>query len=409
MKKNANNIRCLAGFALLSCCINAAAQTTIIYQNDFEAPNSFVTPNYWADANSPTSFTTVYPSSGAVIQNYQSPDVIRIGTGVYTDPSGVGGTYSIGMVNPDRELMSFSFDASSAGNFVNFGLDLSKAGLRRITTGATHYYSSSSSALPDLNFSVYDTPNGVFNINTLYANSNAYTLINSGTFTGSHSAYNVMDWTHVIGSFNIASATDGNVTLVLEKPSASATSNRYTVFDNLSIVVSRNAPSQPTISKAFNPATVSPGGVSTLTITITGNNASLLSGVSVTDNLPTPLLLTGNNSTTCTGGTLTGTANTSTLSLSNAALPANGCTITAEVTWPSGQGCTIQPVTNAILGADFQISSLNGFNSKPATTNLACQSTPPPSTPLSVPSLGVLGLLLTSVLLAIFGRRRLKY
>lgn len=367
----------LLPLALLGLTNIGHTQTTVVYQNDFENPTSFTPPDFWADANYPSNFTAIYPTTGAVIQNYRSPDVIKIGAGIYTDPSGIGKTYAIGMVNPERELMSFSFDASGAGNFVNFGIDITKAGLVKMSTGTTHYYDPSPLARPNLNFQIYDTPNGLFNLNTLVSNANAYPLLNSGTFVGKHSPYHVMEWTHLIGSFDITQATDGNVTLVIEKPAASATANRYTVFDNLSIVVSQNAPGEPTITKAFSPATINVGSTGILTLTITGNQASLLTGLSVTDNLPSPLQLTGNNSTTCLDGTLLGSAGSTTLSLINATLPAKGCTITAEVRWPSSQLCT-QPITNTIKDKAFQINSLEGFNPKPASATLTCEETSRP-------------------------------
>ena len=92
--------------------------------------------------------------------------------------------------------------------------------------------------------------------------------------------------------------------------------------------------SQPTISKAFNPKTISVGGTSVLTVTISNGATILITGVDLTDTLPPGLAIAGTPAaaTTCTNGSVTANPGTDTLSLSGATVPAGGsCTFSANV------------------------------------------------------------------------------
>lgn len=90
----------------------------------------------------------------------------------------------------------------------------------------------------------------------------------------------------------------------------------------------------PLVSKAFSPATILRQQTSRLTITIVNPESTALSALSVTDNLPSGLVVasTPSGSTTC-GGTLTATAGASSITLSGGNIAANGvCTLSANVT-----------------------------------------------------------------------------
>ncbi|MBL8521263.1 MAG: DUF11 domain-containing protein [Betaproteobacteria bacterium] len=93
----------------------------------------------------------------------------------------------------------------------------------------------------------------------------------------------------------------------------------------------------PTIAKAFGPATINSGGISTLTITITNPNAGPITVTGVTDTFPTTPMTgivratTPNAATSCAGGVVTHTAGS--VSLMGGSVPAAGtCTITIDVT-----------------------------------------------------------------------------
>lgn len=91
----------------------------------------------------------------------------------------------------------------------------------------------------------------------------------------------------------------------------------------------------PAVNKAFAPASIGAGGMSTLTVTLTNPNATAITGVNVTDNLPGGMIIDtpANVATTCAGGTATATPSGITLALTGASIPASGsCTFSANVT-----------------------------------------------------------------------------
>ncbi len=90
----------------------------------------------------------------------------------------------------------------------------------------------------------------------------------------------------------------------------------------------------PTISKAFNPATIQSGGTSVVTLTLANTNAFPLTGGAFTDTLANMAAVGGTAGGTCTGAnsnTLVG--GSTALSFSGITIPTNGsCTVTFSVT-----------------------------------------------------------------------------
>ncbi len=122
----------------------------------------------------------------------------------------------------------------------------------------------------------------------------------------------------------------------------------------------------PGVTKSFSPATIPAGGTSLLTITLTNDNGSAITGVSFTDTYPGTLSNGGVASTTCGGTATTPTANS--VALSGGTIPANGsCTVTVNVT------STTSPNVNIIPAGALTTSS--GSNLTPATGTLLV--TPP--------------------------------
>ena len=129
----------------------------------------------------------------------------------------------------------------------------------------------------------------------------------------------------------------------------------------------------PGVAKAFSPTTIAAGGVSRLTVTLTNLNASVITGVKVTDNLPGGMTIANpaNAATTCPGGSVSATPSGTTLALSGASIPSGGsCTFAADVTV-----ATAGTYTNTIpAGA---VSSTNAGVNTAGSQSLIV--TPPPS------------------------------
>ncbi|MDR2330582.1 MAG: IPTL-CTERM sorting domain-containing protein, partial [Comamonas sp.] len=137
----------------------------------------------------------------------------------------------------------------------------------------------------------------------------------------------------------------------------------------------------PSVSKAFAPAAVNPGGQSTLTITLKNPGLGApIPNMNVTDVLPAPLKIVS-ASHTCTDGTLTAAAGSSTLSLTGATLPTAGCAITAQVEWPGDaagiSACVATPTVSNRITPPAQFNTAVGQLYTEALAALSCAYTPP--------------------------------
>jgi hypothetical protein len=90
-----------------------------------------------------------------------------------------------------------------------------------------------------------------------------------------------------------------------------------------------------TVAKSFTPPTISTGGTSVLTITLTNPNPGAVTGAAFTDTYPANVVNTATpaGATSCAGGTVTAVAGAGSLALSGGTVPASGsCTVTVNVT-----------------------------------------------------------------------------
>jgi uncharacterized repeat protein (TIGR01451 family) len=124
----------------------------------------------------------------------------------------------------------------------------------------------------------------------------------------------------------------------------------------------------PTVTKAFNLATISSGGTSTLTITINNPNAAAITVTGITDTFPvTPgaglvRAAIPATSTSCTGGAVSSTAGS--VTLTGGTVPANGsCTFQVDVTAATAGG-----YINTIAAGALTTSA--GPSTAPATATL---------------------------------------
>lgn len=164
----------------------------------------------------------------------------------------------------------------------------------------------------------------------------------------------------------------------------------------------------PSISKAFAPNAVVPGGQSTLTISVKNPDLGApIPALAVTDVLPAPLTVVSATHT-CTGGVLTAAAGTNTISLNDATLPTDGCQITAVVAWPGDAGgisaCTANPTVTNRITPSTQFTTAVGQLDTEAVAELNCSYTPPViTTPTAVPTLGEWTLVMLTSLMALLG------
>ena len=129
------------------------------------------------------------------------------------------------------------------------------------------------------------------------------------------------------------------------------------------------ASAAPKLSKAFSPATINAGGVSTLTITLNnpGSTVAKLTAP-LTDYLPWGVVVSGNASTTC-GGAVTANTGSSTATLASGSLiPANSsCTVTVDVT-AKNKGSYYNKLPAGALRTS------NGNNAVPAVATLTVKT-----------------------------------
>jgi len=94
-------------------------------------------------------------------------------------------------------------------------------------------------------------------------------------------------------------------------------------------------PAPPGFSKSFAPATIVPGGESTLTFTIANTSSSAATALAFTDTLPSGMTVAAapDVQNTCTGGTVTAVSGSGVISYTGGAVGAGAsCTIGARVT-----------------------------------------------------------------------------
>lgn len=120
------------------------------------------------------------------------------------------------------------------------------------------------------------------------------------------------------------------------------------------------------LSKAFSPNSIAVGQTSRLTITVFNRTVNPLTGITLTDNLPSGVVLAANPAaqTTCTGGSLQAFPGDTKVTLTGATAPDRqsagtnatqaSCTVTV---WVTSTTPNAAPYTNTITPADFNSNS----------------------------------------------------
>jgi uncharacterized repeat protein (TIGR01451 family) len=149
----------------------------------------------------------------------------------------------------------------------------------------------------------------------------------------------------------------------------------------------------PAVQKNFNPTTVNPGGISTLTIVLNNDNDSAITLLSdMDDTLPANVVVAADPMIggTCTLASVSTGGSTITYA-NGATIPSGGCTITVDVTSPLPGG----PYVNTIPAGELETTA--GNNGAAAIASLLVNPFQPPSvskslapTPLPVNGTAVL-------------------
>lgn len=203
-----------------------AEATTILYDQDFENPATFV--NDGGDVNIFNSVNALYgnqPPGFTFAQAFTVETLLltgnqAFGTG-YSDPSGIGGNYALSMLSSlQNDLIGLSFNVGN-NDFLNVRLNISSIDLSVFSGPFV-----SPGDMPVFEFTLYDNPSGT---NGLGIGSILSTL----QVTGTASDQTVFDWTEVLLPLNTSGNTNGNVTLRID-----LLSGGYAALDNFRIAAS---------------------------------------------------------------------------------------------------------------------------------------------------------------------------
>ncbi len=205
------------------------AQTIQLFYNDFSMPLSTPFPNCGPDL-SVTPVNTIWQGTGSGTggggsweQVWTVETVLINGPdSVYTDSSGLGGDYCLGMLSAfqdDRVALTLFSDTLP---FVNLYMDVSAIDL--VACGGPF-----GTAAPSFHIMVFDSPGGVFNIN------NPGVPLDEDTVYGGPPASDPYHfaWTQVQVGLDVSGSTDGNVSVMWD-----LLSSGYAAFDNVLIEAS---------------------------------------------------------------------------------------------------------------------------------------------------------------------------
>jgi len=198
----------------------ARAQSIVLYENDFEAPNVPVVINCGNSLDT-RGINLLYGTAGFVFNQINTVEAVvhDDAQDLYSDPEGNGGTLSLGMLSTAQDdKLALTFD-SQGRDFVNVGLDLSSIDVN----GCGGPFGV---AAPVMAISLLDSPGGTFAFDQ--------TVLDSGTITGAAApdAF-TFNWTTGVVTLATAGTTDGNVSILFDLQQSG-----YAAFDNLSIVAS---------------------------------------------------------------------------------------------------------------------------------------------------------------------------
>lgn len=219
----------LSSFVCLHATITSA-QDVVIYSNQFITPLTTPSIATWCQldfspdpVNSLWAGTGLGTSSGEFVNTNTVETILITGPAdVYDDPSGIGGDFSIGMLNSNfGDKLGLLIDTEGLP-FINVGMDISAI---NTTCGGPL-------AMDTVYFllELLDAPGGVFDVSTGLA-LDVDTLI--GTAPNEDSF--IFEWAHDEGSLDVSGSTDGMVALRM-----TLIRSNYASFDNIYIEASED-------------------------------------------------------------------------------------------------------------------------------------------------------------------------
>ena len=197
--------------------VKASGGTVTLYQNDFESPTQ--TPGrVCAPDFSQTPVNTLYPPG---FQQVATPETILINgpANQYSDPQGIGGDYTIGMLRSiNNDKLALTFDRQGL-QFLNVGLDISAIGAAGCGINGPTYAA-------------------IFRLNLRDGSGFGGAVLDSIDVTGTGvPARFTFNWSHHVEALDASGASGNTVTLEWDLIGTST----YAAFDNLIITASDTA------------------------------------------------------------------------------------------------------------------------------------------------------------------------
>jgi len=199
--------------------------STVLYTNDFEHPNVPLEVNCGNSLDN-RGINALYGSPGFTFAQTYTVEgvVIHDPSALYSDPSGKGKNYAIGMLSAlqdDHLALTFGVTGDL---YLNVGFDLSSIDVQACggPVGVT---------APIMHVMLYDTPTGTFNL------AAPGTLLDDGDVVGVRSGSPwTFEWHYGLVALDATRASGSSVTVVFD-----LLQSGYAAFDNLSIVSSNAA------------------------------------------------------------------------------------------------------------------------------------------------------------------------
>jgi hypothetical protein len=206
--------------ALLAVPGAALGQSVVLYSNDFESPNVPVAINCGNSLDT-RGIDFLYGAPGFVFHQVNTVEQVVHAdpSGKYSNPEGVGGNLSLGMLAAaEDDKLALTFDRQGR-TFINVGLHLSSIDVN----GCGGPFGVD---VPILRVSLLDSPGGTFDF--------GQTVLDTDTITGEAAPDKyTFHWKFGVVSLDASAATDGHVSIVFDMLQSG-----YATFDDLSIVAS---------------------------------------------------------------------------------------------------------------------------------------------------------------------------